>query len=313
MKKRVPLAIAAALAACGVAATADNAADSAQTSAKRDKQGAAKIDPVKEHLDLLRATEGGGMPGCFDPSLSGRPRAVAERLGGVPCDSGAGGSDAGSSDSWPGIYDGESDGGSLMVTVKDGTAPNRFPVSVEVIGDGGCGGEVSGTGVVSGNKMALIARVPNIGEMCRMVLTRSGSNLHVQEGSSCHYFHGLSCEFTGNAERRRQAVRQSVPVRASPSLVGVWMPTGQSCAGDTALFLDADGSYTAQASESGRWQLAGDTISFTATETFVMGEPGSEEPVRNAKPERYRLVSRSANSFTMLHPDGRRVTLTRCR
>lgn len=38
-----------------------------------------------EYAELVAATENGGAPGCFDPSLRGRERAVAERLSGVPC------------------------------------------------------------------------------------------------------------------------------------------------------------------------------------------------------------------------------------
>lgn len=38
------------------------------------------------YAELVAATENGGAPGCFDPSLRGRERAVAERLGAQPCE-----------------------------------------------------------------------------------------------------------------------------------------------------------------------------------------------------------------------------------
>lgn len=44
-------------------------------------------NPATAYAELVRSTDNGGMPNCFDPNLKGRERAVAERLGGSPCGS----------------------------------------------------------------------------------------------------------------------------------------------------------------------------------------------------------------------------------
>ena len=65
MQKRVPIAVAAILTACGAVAT--TSAESAPQKSAKPKQSV------------------GGAAGCFDPNLKGYARAVAEQIGGVPC------------------------------------------------------------------------------------------------------------------------------------------------------------------------------------------------------------------------------------
>lgn len=82
------------LTACGAAVTtADNAADASQGSRRGRDQQQRELDAfLKDASGMQSAVDGGGMPGCFDPSLRGRERAVAERLGGTPCGSAGGAS-----------------------------------------------------------------------------------------------------------------------------------------------------------------------------------------------------------------------------
>jgi hypothetical protein len=55
--------------------------------AQSDGQRGQAENPATAYAELVGATENGGMPGCIDPNLKGRERAVAERLGGSPCGS----------------------------------------------------------------------------------------------------------------------------------------------------------------------------------------------------------------------------------
>jgi hypothetical protein len=81
------------LTACGSAiTTADNAAGASQGSRRGNQTRPAEDPAIREAREMEAAIEGGGMPGCFDPSLRGRERAVAERLGGTPCASAGGAS-----------------------------------------------------------------------------------------------------------------------------------------------------------------------------------------------------------------------------
>jgi len=55
--------------------------------ARSERRRGQPENPATAYAELVGATDEGGMPGCFDPSLKGRERAVAERLGGAPCGS----------------------------------------------------------------------------------------------------------------------------------------------------------------------------------------------------------------------------------
>lgn len=80
MRHGTLIGLAAALAACGVATTVPN--DSADAQQRRGRP------QPKQPANSVRVPNfdyPGGMAGCFDPNLSGYPRAAAERAGGVPC------------------------------------------------------------------------------------------------------------------------------------------------------------------------------------------------------------------------------------
>lgn len=197
MRKSLPI-FAAVLTACGATATtADNAADSSQGPG-RGKQAKEVESKAIRDSRAVASWEEGGMPGCFDPSLQGRERAVAERLGGTPCE-----------------------------------------------GDGG-------------------ASPP-----------------------------------------------PATNARSETWIVGAWAESRAACQGDTGLIFDRNGTYTAAGSENGRWTLSGNSLSFTALETFEMGEEGVT-PVRNPQPFHHRIVAHSANAYSSRAPDGSVMTMVRC-
>jgi hypothetical protein len=79
MRNGISVGLAAMLMACGVAATSNDAAESATQRTRP------KAQPQRPVLDDMRFDRG-GMAGCFDPNLSGSARTAAEAIGGVPCE-----------------------------------------------------------------------------------------------------------------------------------------------------------------------------------------------------------------------------------
>ena len=316
MPTRTALIIAAALTACGAAATSSNdvAESMDQRGSRSAKQKPARPDP-NAGLDNARAMAGwdeGGMPGCFDPSLSGRQRAVAERLGGVPCESGASGTAASGSDTWPGTYAARVEGGTATMSIGAGGGAGRYRVGFEVVTPSGCSGTVDGMAVASGNRLSLIVPVPDSASQCRVDISRSGGRLAAQE-SGCFYFHCAQCTFTGSYARQGAAATAArAPAQGASWIVGSWVNRGDSCQGDTGLIFERDGSYTAGGSENGRWTLAGNRLSFTALETFVMGEEGTTR-IRNPRPVFHQILSRGTNAYASRGPDGTVWNMVRCR
>ena len=214
MRNRFPLAVATLLAACGAAtssnstsdttdSTSDAANGSSETAEAREKQAPPKQDPLNSFFELQDAVDSGGIPGCFDPALSGRERAVAERLGGVPCETPRtrppAASSAGS-DEFDGYWTGHFDGGGGSATIAR-QSPGRYGVQVGVAGNDGCSGSVQGQATVRAGRLVLTAPIPDQGGLCRITFTRSGSRLAVEE-DNCMYFHGMSCGFSGSLTSR---------------------------------------------------------------------------------------------------------------
>jgi hypothetical protein len=307
MQKRVPIAIAAVLTACGAVATTSN--DSAESAPQ--KSAKAKQQPSVGFQRFDR----GGMAGCFSPRLSGQARAAAERIGGVPCATSqtAGAGARGASDSWAGDYEGRGDGGALSMRLDNAQTAGRYYASLEIVGEGGCSGELSAQGTASGNRMTLTQRVPDSADICRVDLTRSGQSISIKE-SGCAYFHGMSCGFSGGATRRGSAAAStpSPAQRPAPWIVGAWVSRGEDCQGDSGLVIERDGTYIAGGSESGRWTLSGATLTFTALQTFEMGEDEAS-PIRNPRPMPHRILSRTANAYTSRTPRGETWNMVRCR
>lgn len=190
------------LTACGgLAATSNNAADASQGSARIKQTTMPESDAINDARAVASWDEG-GMPGCFDPSLSGRERAVAERLGGVPCSETSKGAAAlaGGGDNWSGLYRGggaEGASGELNIRRADAT---RYHVALG-IGAPGCGGQIDGIGHASANRMTMSVDVPDGGRQCRLVMDRQGSTLHLSQSADCNYFHGAQCSFDGSYTR----------------------------------------------------------------------------------------------------------------
>jgi hypothetical protein len=307
MKKRVPIVIAAVLTACGaVATTSNNSAESAPQKGAKAKQPPSAGFPRYEQ---------GGMAGCFDPRLSGYARAAAERIGGVPCAASrtTGGGAGGASGSWAGDYEGRGDGGSLSMRLDNAQTPGRYYASLEIVGEGGCSGELSAQGTALGDRMTLTQRVPDSADICRVNLTRSGQTISIRE-RGCTYFHGMSCGFSGSATRRGSAAAStpSSAQRQTSWIVGAWVSRGEDCQGDSGVIFERDGTYIAGGSESGRWMLSGATLTFTALETFEMGEDKAT-PIRNPRPVPHRILSRTANAYTSRPPRGETWNMVRCR
>lgn len=204
MKRTTLIAIAAILSACGAAITSgDNAADASQGS-RRGKQARPAEDPmIREARELEEAVQSGGMPGCFDPSLRGRQRAVAERLGGVPCAASPGAAasaPARGGQSFAGYWSGGFEGGevSAQITARGG---NRFHVEVTTNNPAtSCGGSISGVGAATGDRLSF-SDTMSLGEAgdasCTMHLTRQGNRLSLSSEGDCHYWSGMSCGFGG--------------------------------------------------------------------------------------------------------------------
>jgi len=204
MSKRIVITAAAILAACGgVATTADNSAEAADQGKKAGAEEAGKQRAL-QRMREMQGFDDGGMAGCFDPKLSGRERAVAERLGGKPCEDEsaraptAGARASGTSASgFAGHWEGQFDGGEGSATISQvAEGRNAYAIDLEVAGREGCGGSVHGTGSVRGNSLAMVKA--DTGEQCKVTFTRRGQSLVSQE-SDCSYFHGMSCGFSGTA------------------------------------------------------------------------------------------------------------------
>ena len=308
MQKSVLVLAAAALAACGAAVTSSN--DAAQSATQKNRPNA----PPPGGVGFQNFDEG-GMAGCFDPNLTGYPRAAAERAGGVPCQGGKSGVSTSSSDPWLGTYMARVEGGTATMSIANGGAPSRYRVGFEVTTPSGCSGEVDGVAVASGNRLSLIVPVPDSGSQCRIDINRNGARVAAQE-SDCFYFHGAQCEFSGSYARQGGAAAPSrVSAAASaraPSIVGAWVLRGEQCGGE-GLVIQTNGVYLS-GEESGRWSLAGNTLTFTALQRAIPGGGlGEDEPVRNPRPERHQILAQSARAFSMRAPGGRVWNMVRCR
>ena len=97
-----------------------------------------------------------------------------------------------------GKYEGNTDGGSASATVTPNGKPNQYRVSVEVFGEGGCGGIAKGSATAKGNVLTMTTLVPNIG-VCRMTFTKNGNAYRVV---GCSELSGRSCNFDGTYTRQ---------------------------------------------------------------------------------------------------------------
>jgi hypothetical protein len=311
MKKRVPIAIAAVLTACGAVATTSN--DSAESAPQK---GTAKQQQTVGFPNY----EQGGMAGCFDPKLSGYARAAAERIGGVPCaessSTGASGNGTTAAGSWAGRYEGSFDGGEgEAILTGPSRVGNNYNAELSVAG-GGCSGQASAAGAPRGNVLTLEIPTGNMADdnagLCRITLTRQGDTLRVRE-NGCAELHGMSCGFSGSVARRGGTTSASDPVSVGESswLVGAWVSRGVACGGE-GLVYEADGTYGSDA-QSGRWQLTGTTLTETALATVELGEDST--PIRNPRPVRSQIlaIAPNRNAFAMRTANGEVWHMVRCR
>jgi hypothetical protein len=299
MKKRVPIAIAAVLTACGAVATTSN--DSAESAPQ--KRTKAKPQPRVG----VESFDRGGMAGCFDPKLSGYARAAAERIGGVPCKT-ATSADQSGVDPWAGQYTGTAE----MKIARAG--PGRYSVYIDA-GGPGCGGEIEGPATASGDRLTLAVKSPQPGyQQCRIMFDRAGSTLQASTSGDCYLFTGGDCSFDGPYRRSQPASATARAPSAQSSrswLVGAWVSQGFACGGE-GLIYEADGTYGTDA-QSGRWQLTGNVLTETALQTVEMGE--GETPIRNPRPVRSQILSvaPNRNAYTVRTTNGEVWHMVRCR
>jgi hypothetical protein len=249
MKKRVPVAIAAVLTACGaVVTTSNDSAESAPQKSSKAKQ------PVLNYPSYDR----GGMAGCFDPKLSGYARVAAERIGGVPCKTNSA-APQNDNDPYAGRWRGS---GELTITAA---GSGRYKVYLET-GAPGCGGEIKGWAVASSSRLMLSVTPPQPGyQACTVAFGRKGPSLEATEYGDCHLFYGGECSFGGDYSRLSSggaaATQPTAPPSTSPSIVGVWVQQGDYCASGDAVVIDANGSYRNSGGDvDGRWSLSGNAL-----------------------------------------------------
>ena len=206
MRRRFPTTLAIFLTACGGAGVATNNVVGSEANAQRGSGNNQQYDSRAGIDDAIAAhgyTNNGGIPGCFDPALSGRARAVAERGGAVPCES-SGKSDASARNAsvsgFDGYWAGDFDGSAGEAIIARG-AGGRYGVQLSVSNREGCAGEIQGQASVQGGRLVLVDRIPNGGGICRVTMTRRGATLTVEE-DNCAFHHGLSCGFSGTLRFR---------------------------------------------------------------------------------------------------------------
>ena len=311
MQRSLPITIAVLLAACGAAVTSTN--DAAESATQKNRRNA----PPRGGIGFQNYDQG-GMAGCFDPNLSGYPRAAAERAGGVPCDqtqSNAAGAQAG--DGWAGHYAGQFDGGRGEFTI---TGPRRVGFAYDVrmsVAGGGCSGEANGSGDARGNVLTFAIPTGNQVEgagLCQITLRRNGNVVRVSE-DGCMELHGMSCEFSGSATRLGGSAAASQPRAAtasagSPWIVGAWVGRGERCGGE-GWVINTDGTYY-DTDGSGRWSLSGNALTATMLRR-VTEDADMDAPVRSPRAVHSQIVSHDARSMSVRFPNGRVVQFVRCR
>ena len=77
----------------------------------------------------------------------------------------------------------------------------RFDVTA-VVGTEGCSGFVDAVGAAADGD-TLKAEAKEDDETCILVLRRTKTGVSLEEDANCVYFHGASCEFTGDYRKRR--------------------------------------------------------------------------------------------------------------
>jgi hypothetical protein len=80
-------------------------------------------------------------------------------------------------------------------------ADGRFNVTA-VVGTEGCSGLVdNAVGAADGDMLKAEGKQDN--ETCVLVLHRTKKGVSLEEAENCTYFHGASCEFSGDYRKRR--------------------------------------------------------------------------------------------------------------
>jgi len=206
MNRSVPILVGFLLTACGAAVTSGNNSADARQGARRSTTHRPDPNAGLENARARASWDEGGAPGCFDPALRGRERAVAERLGAVPCSVTSQGAAAlaRGGDSWVGRYAATFDGARGEVIIS--REPNRL-LRVELsMGGNGCAG--SALGFVAPPRGSVLNFENQTGNQadgftsCRIALDRRGNLLRVSESGVCTDLHGMSCGFSGSATRR---------------------------------------------------------------------------------------------------------------
>lgn len=80
--------------------------------------------------------------------------------------------------------------------------PNgSFAISA-VVGTQGCAGSIDARAAADGENLKAQAKTDD-NATCILELRRTNKGIRVDEGENCSYFHGFSCEFTGDYRKKR--------------------------------------------------------------------------------------------------------------
>jgi hypothetical protein len=71
-----------------------------------------------------------------------------------------------------------------------------------VVGNQGCAGSIVARGAADGDNLKAQAKTDN-NATCILELRRTKKGVSVDEGDNCSYFHGASCDFTGDYREKR--------------------------------------------------------------------------------------------------------------
>jgi hypothetical protein len=204
MRTLISAAIALAVTACGDADETNqpliNEAAAQVANGPTDQKPETKTNETFNEVDF---SDEGGLPGCFNPSLSGRERRVAERLGATPCDTEQSSNvttQMPEATGFAGYWTGSLDGGNGYARIFPSENAGGYDVELDMAGGGsGCSGSLVGNASSSGNRLVVRQAIPDGSGQCTVTFTRNGSALSVAE-NRCSYFHGASCEFNGTLQ-----------------------------------------------------------------------------------------------------------------
>ena len=90
---------------------------------------------------------------------------------------------------------------SQEIRYKPSLPNGSFAISA-VVGTQGCAGSIDARAAADGENLKAQAKTDD-NATCILELRRTNKGIRVDEGENCSYFHGFSCEFTGDYRKKR--------------------------------------------------------------------------------------------------------------